>query len=99
MNRYRKAIDDRGLIDSSSQERQPIKRMDNTEEVLNNSSLIGSSDDNKERQEPVGLRSNTNNLTEQFVLLLLEYNLGPLRRNLDDFFLVLLALITYGRYK
>jgi len=67
--------------------------------VLNGSSSIGGDDNNKE-QQPVARSSiaaaESGNLTEQFVLLLLEQNLGPLRRNLDDFFLVLLALITFG---
>lgn len=36
------------------------------------------------------------NLTEPFFRIGLEEKLAPLRRNLDDFFLVVLAIITFG---
>ena len=80
--------------------------MDNTSEevVLVTGSQVN--DDNKEQTMTVGRnnliasnQSGSSNLTsEQLVLLLLfqHQSLDPLRRNLDDFFLVLLAVITYG---
>ena len=77
--------------------------MDNTSEevVLVTGSQVN--DDNKEHTAGRNLiasnQSGSSNLTsEQLVLLLLlqHQSLDPLRRNLDDFFLVLLAVITYG---
>nr|CAH0100543.1 unnamed protein product [Daphnia galeata] len=77
--------------------------MDNTAEevVLVTGSQVN--DDNKEQTVVRNLiasnQSGSSNLTsEQLVLLLLlqHQSLDPLRRNLDDFFLVLLAVITYG---
>ena len=77
--------------------------MDNTSEevVLVTGSQVN--DDNKEQTVGRNLiasnQSGSSNLTsEQLVLLLLlqHQSLDPLRRNLDDFFLVLLAVITYG---
>jgi|LakMenEpi03Aug12_release.lakeMendotaPanAssembly.Ray.scaffolds.fasta_scaffold349192_2 hypothetical protein len=77
--------------------------MDNTAEevVLVTGSQVN--DDNKEQTVGRNLiasnQSGSSNLTsEQLVLLLLlqHQSLDPLRRNLDDFFLVLLAVITYG---